>query len=232
MIKKLLGIQDLDAKILRLKGKLAAGPERLGKEEDELELHRKRHHDAAHRAKEAMRTAERKNNELEAVDQKMKDLYGKLNAARSNKEYEALKHDIAGRKADYEILEEEALQQWEVSEAREEEAGREAQKIKALEADLEEKHAEWDKEAAVLGGELETVEADRRERASEIPMTWMGIYDRVLELRGAPAVVEVIEQYCQGCQMSVTVHDVTRAIRGQEVVQCRACNRILYAETL
>lgn len=232
VIEKLLAVQELDRRILRLEEKRKAGPEALAEEEGELGAHRKKLDEATHRAKEAMRTAERKNAELDAVDKKMKDLNLKLNTARSNKEYEALKHEIAGFKADYEILEEEALQQWEVSEAREEEAEREKEKIRGLEEDLAAKRREWEEAEKEIDGQLDALKEQRARGASEVPATWMQIYDRVLDLRGAPAVVEVSEQYCQGCQMSITVHDVTRAITGREIVQCKACSRILYAETL
>jgi predicted nucleic acid-binding Zn-ribbon protein len=152
--------------------------------------------------------------------------------ARSNKEYDALKIEIAGLKADFEILEEEALQQWSIGEQREEEAAAEAEKIAALEAKIQERRAEWEADATGLQAELSELDAERAARAREVPESWMRIYDRVIENRGAPAIVEVVDRYCQGCQMQITIHDVTRALSGTEVVTCRACNRILYAETL
>ena len=80
--------------------------------------------------------------------------------------------------------------------------------------------------------ELGELGSTREGRCRGLSPSWLGTYDRVLGNRGVPAVVQVVEQYCQGCQMHITIHDVTRAWKGAEVVQCRSCGRILYAATL
>jgi predicted nucleic acid-binding Zn-ribbon protein len=232
VVEKLLSVQELDVKRLKLKERLRAGPERLLAEEEELDRHRKRYEEAARRAKEAMRVAERKNGEVDAVDKKIQDLYLKLNTARSNKEYEALKTEIAGHRADQEILEEEALQQWSVGEDREGEAAREKEQVEALEVAIATEKEEWEAEARGLEESLGALEEDRSERLKGVPSTWLMVYEKVLDRFGAPALVPIVDQYCQGCQINVSIHDVTRAWKGEEVVLCHSCNRILYAETL
>jgi predicted nucleic acid-binding Zn-ribbon protein len=231
-VEKLLRVQEVDTRILAIRARLEKGPREIQGEDQILDAHRKRHDELTRQAKEAMRAGERKNGELETLDEKRKQLTGKLMTARSNKEYDALKLEIAGISADFELLEEEALQQWSIGEERESEAEEEAGKIAELERQGEVRKKEWEVRAAELAGELEGLEADRAERAKLVPESWLRMYERVLEHSGAPAIVEVVERYCQGCQMQITVHDVTRALAGNEVVTCRACNRILYAETL
>ncbi len=232
VIEKLLAVQELDTRILAIRKKLEEGPRRLSTEERELEEHRERLRQSSRKAKEATLAAERKNRELEALDQKMKDLGLKQYAARSNKEYEAIKHEIAGLKADFELLEDEALAHWSVGEEREREARVEQDRVQALEADLARKRAEWEEEARVFREELAALEKEREVHSRDVPLKWMTVYERVVESRGTPAVVPVVDQYCQGCQMSVTIHDVTRAWKGAEIVQCRSCSRILYADTV
>lgn len=232
VVEKLLSVQDLDVSRLKLEARLAAGPELLRADEAELERHRERHRVAARTAKESMRVAERKNADVDAADSKIQDLYTKMNTARSNKEYEAFKTEIAGHKADREILEEEALQQWGVGEERENEAAAEDARVAELEASLEANSREWDEESAGLREELAVLMKDREEQLRGLPPTWLMVYERVLERCGAPALVPVVEQYCQGCQMNISIHDVTRAWKGDMVVTCHSCTRILYAETL
>ena len=230
--KKLLALQEVDERILIIKKRLAAGPDALAADEAELETHRKKHDEAARRAKEAMRAAERKNSEVDAVDEKIRNLGAKQMGARTNKEYEAFKHEIATLKADREILEEEALQQWGVGEAREEEAAREKLEVSAQEAAIEEKRREVEEECGELERDLAVLMAQRKERTAGISPSWLTIYDRILESHGCPVLAPVVDLYCQGCQMNVSIHDVTRAWKGAEVVRCRSCSRILYAETL
>lgn len=232
VIEKLLKVQEVDAQAAELRVRLAAGPRRIEEKKIELSHHEAVFREAETRMKEAQRIAERKNGEVDAIDRKIRDLYAKLNTARSNKEYEALKTEIAGQKADREILEEEALLQWGVEEDRKRQAGTERRKAEALGAELEEVEREWEREKEVLDGELAELEALRAGRLEGIPPTWMDRYDRLLASIGIPVLVPVVEQYCQGCQMNVSIHDVTRAWKASEVVQCRSCSRILYAETL
>jgi len=232
VIDRLLAVQELDEQILRIKAELADGPRRLEEENGELSVHVARHDELSTKAKEAMRAGERKNGDLEEIDRKIKDLNGKQMTARSNKEYEALKMEIAGHKADYGILEEEALQQWSVGEEREKEAVAKQAVIDRLEAEYAERRTEWEAEAKGQEAELERLAETRNERAKDIAPTWIETYEKVLHKDGCPALVEIIDRYCQGCQRHVTVHDVTRAIKGTEVVQCKACSRLLYALTL
>lgn len=232
VIQKLLLVQDLDVEILVLKEKLAEGPRRIAADEEELKGHRDRFEDAARRAKEALRLAERKNSEVDEMDRKINDLSLKQNTSRTNKEYEAFKTEIAGLKADREIFEEEALQQWSVGDEREKESETELLKVTSLEDDLATSRAGWEAELRELESELGELSSTREGRCRGLSPSWLATYDRVLGNRGVPAVVQVVEQYCQGCQMHVTIHDVTRAWKGAEVVQCRSCGRILYAATL
>jgi predicted nucleic acid-binding Zn-ribbon protein len=232
VIEKLLGVQEVDETILAIKSKLAEGPRRIRAAEAELERHRTVWTEASRRAKEAMRVADRKNSEVEAVDERIRDLSLKQNTARSNKEYEAFKLEIAGLKADREILEEEALQQWEVGEDREAEAAREEAKVASLTEELAEQRAEWEEEAGAHQARLAELEESRRERSRGLPPTWIDTYERLLVSQGTPVLVPIVEQYCQGCQMNLSIHDVTRAWKGAEIVRCRSCSRILYAETL
>jgi predicted nucleic acid-binding Zn-ribbon protein len=232
VIEQLLSVQKLDVEILAVKRLLAAGPAELKRQEDRLEQHRESLAVGTRTAKEAMRVADRKNGEVEAVDDKIKDLGAKLNAARTNKEYEALKTEIAGHNADREILEEEALQQWAVGEERESEAVQEEGKVAALEQELEESRRIFEKEAVALNAKLAEFDEIRKGRITGLPPMWLSSYERLLETQGTPVLAAVVDQYCQGCQMNMSIHDVTRAWKAAEVVKCRSCNRILYAETL
>jgi len=232
VIEQLLAVQELDEQILRIQAELTEGPRRLEEENGELLGHRERHDGLARQAKEAMRAGERKNGDLEGIDRKMKDLNGKLMTARTNKEYEALKMEIAGLKADFEILEEEALQQWSVGEEREKEAAGEEEIIHRIQAEYADRKTEWEARATGLESELSELAGVRKERSLHLSPSWIETYDKVLAKTGCPALVEIVDRYCQGCQRHVTIHDVTRAIKGAEVVQCKACSRILYALTL
>ena len=68
VVEKLLSLQELDGKILRIKAELIEGPRRLEEDDGELSGHQKRYEELSHQSKEAMRAGERKNFDLEGID--------------------------------------------------------------------------------------------------------------------------------------------------------------------
>ncbi len=96
---------------------------------------------------------------------------------------------------------------------REEESGREI-------AQIQEDISKIDDEAAAVG-------AKRREIASHVPRDILSKYERVLAKEKRNPVVEVKNRICQGCYMQVTFHEINLIWRGDDLVLCRNCNRIL-----
>jgi hypothetical protein len=232
VMQKLLSLQDVDRRKRAVEAKIRAGDLRCHEIRDRLAHYQKRLEESTRRAKEAELVEKRKFGEVDEVDRKIRDQSTKQNTARTNKEYEAFKMEIAGMKANRDLLEEEALQQAAAKEQREREAKAEKQKVDALAAELSEADGRWKVEQEGLHTELAQLTAERDQKRQGIPPTWLDRYERLLASIGLPAIVPVVEQYCQGCQMELSIHDVTRAFKAAEVVSCKSCNRMLYAETL
>lgn len=71
------------------------------------------------------------------------------------------------------------------------------------------------------------IAASRREVASQVPRDILRKYERVLAKEKRHPVVEVKNGTCQGCYMKVTLQDINLIWRGDDLVLCRNCNRIL-----
>ncbi|MDP6539558.1 MAG: C4-type zinc ribbon domain-containing protein [Planctomycetota bacterium] len=71
--------------------------------------------------------------------------------------------------------------------------------------------------------------AKRRERMSDTlsPET-LSLYDRLIDARDGEAMAALEGNICQACYMEVMPNLVVRLARGQGVVQCPSCDRILY----
>jgi predicted nucleic acid-binding Zn-ribbon protein len=71
--------------------------------------------------------------------------------------------------------------------------------------------------------------AERDGIAQGIGKTALGAYERMRETRLKPnAVVPVISGVCQGCYMVVTKSVIVELKRGDELVLCEHCGRILF----
>ena len=92
-------------------------------------------------------------------------------------------------------------------------------------------------EAKEVEGRLGQKQAIRDLLAKEVDPEVLSVYDRVREARkgvGITAVEADAEgsHFCSSCQINITLQDISVAMGGERVVQCKSCNRILYVETL
>lgn len=76
----------------------------------------------------------------------------------------------------------------------------------------------------VAGSELVAVEAERDGVWSEVPAAYQHAYRRV---RARPAVAQVVGNACGACHVSVTSSQAQQLRRGDQIVQCENCARLL-----
>ncbi len=93
-----------------------------------------------------------------------------------------------------------------------------------VDADL----VQWKKDEADYQVELKQHIAERTEFSKQVAPGPLSIYERVLKVREGKAMVTADGRICGGCQMSLTPNDFTRLHRGDELVACRNCERLLY----
>ncbi len=72
--------------------------------------------------------------------------------------------------------------------------------------------------------ELGEVEAERDADWAQVPAAYQQAYRRV---RAHPAVAEMIGQACAGCRVAVTSSQIQQLRRGDQIVPCDNCGRIL-----
>ena len=133
---------------------------------------------------------------------------GKLNAANSNKEYQALKEQIAADEMANSVLSDEILEMFDKIE--EHEANVQAVKEKAsLERDL-----------ADFQQRLETAE-------KVLPIDFKAEYDRVVRSKGSDALAPLEGETCGSCNVSVTLQMVNEVLLAKPVF-CKSCGCLLY----
>jgi predicted nucleic acid-binding Zn-ribbon protein len=62
---------------------------------------------------------------------------------------------------------------------------------------------------------------------SRVPREPLALYDRIRR-RKPQAMVEVIDGTCQGCHLQIPPQIYNEAQRGERVLQCPNCTRIIY----
>jgi predicted nucleic acid-binding Zn-ribbon protein len=85
------------------------------------------------------------------------------------------------------------------------------------------------KDVEELGSRLIFLEAERAEISKRIPEKDLAAYTALRRQKGGQAVALLENGVCQGCRVALPTSVVQRVRRGDEIVYCGSCQRILYA---
>jgi predicted nucleic acid-binding Zn-ribbon protein len=210
-----------------LRDQLAAGPRQMAVRSKQLEAAEAKKAAAQDDVKKAKLAADQKQLQLKTAEAKALDLEGKLNACKTNREYQTLKDQISADRMAMKVLEDEILECLERIDALKPTVPAADTEVEAAKKLLAEAKARMDAEAGRLNaevarvrGELETVE---RELADDVREK----YDRVVKHKGVDGMAAVDGESCGGCFQQITGNMVSELMMGR-VVMCRSCGRLLY----
>lgn len=224
----LIGLQEKDIALDKVRHAADAIPQKI---EQQKQLIAQLKTDAEDRKKTLLQLQmKRKEKELE-LDSKenlIKKHTGELNAVKSNDSYRALLIEIESAKQDKSALESEIL---EIMES----VDKESATLKSGEADQKKREAEMQAVITSLEAEMNAVKAqveaqlrERNEYAAQVPADALRNYEYVRESRQGVAIVPIEGESCGGCHMVLRPQVINEVIKGQEVVLCDSCSRILF----
>ena len=206
---------------------LAAGPRAVATRTRQVQAAEAKRATAADDVKKAKLAADQKQLQLKSAEAKIADLEGKLNACKTNREYQTLNDQIAADRMATRVLEDEILEALERIDALKPavpaaEADIEAARKLLAEADAKVKAETGRLEAEVsrIKGELQVAEKDLAEDVREK-------YDRVVKQKGADGMAPVDGQTCGGCYQQLTGNMLSDVLLGR-IITCRSCGRLLY----
>jgi predicted nucleic acid-binding Zn-ribbon protein len=178
-------------------------------------------------AKALRMAADQQQLQLKSGEDKVKELRRKLNAASSNREYQALLEQVAADEMTNSVLTDEILEALEKIDAfhkniAEAEAALAAARQKAAEV-----RGEVAKQEPLLTADIARLEAELQQTEATLPVEIRELYRRVVRQRGEDALAVVENQCCGGCNQQVPLNVCNQIIMGQPVF-CRTCGRLLY----
>jgi predicted nucleic acid-binding Zn-ribbon protein len=151
-----------------------------------------------------------------------------LTAVKTNKEYQALQHEIATAQDGIRGHEDRILERMEEAETL-------AQELKAAEAELARQQAAiaadrktLDAESADLHGRATAAEATRSGIAAQISPQTLRLFDHVSKQRKGLAVAEARDGICTVCHVRMRPQVFNEVRRNEALIQCDSCLRILY----
>lgn len=164
--------------------------------------------------------------EIAIKNELMQKSRNKLQGARNEKESKAAQREIDTIRKLIQDCEQEALEVMEVVEQYHKAISVHAAEFAELERHLRDRERIAEEQMAEVGRRLEELEARRGELADRVPAPMLRRYERI-QKRLSLAVAEVQGGFCKGCNMELLPQAFIELQRGEELVQCSNCNRIL-----
>jgi predicted nucleic acid-binding Zn-ribbon protein len=228
-LKQLIALQNADTCIRRLKAELDAVPERraeIDKEFDQRAFEFKTAESQRDAARERRATLEA---ELAETRLKAEHSDRALMASTNEKEYTAAIREADAARKHASQLETQILEQMEAVEGSEKRMTELEPEVAKLRAERDERVAAFDHQVEREGQELEDCRRERERLLAELPKPMGVMYVSISKrIRNGVAVAEAKNGACTACFMSLRPQVMSIVRRGDEIVTCDNCNRILY----
>lgn len=229
-LKALVALQEIDVRIHDLEKDRQQIPARM-KEIDQL-LEEKRHElsEEKNQLDEVELARRMLESDLKAEKEKIKKWEVRLNEIKSNRDYQALSREIeAARKANLGI-EDEILRKMQDIEELKTSVSQKEEDLAEYEKTLRSERSELKKKLDSLNADIAKEESTRGQSLDQIDRRWLAQYDRIRKRRDGVAVVPVLDEHCQGCYMGIPPQQYNTVLKGEQIVTCPFCHRILYYE--
>lgn len=228
LMQQLLRLQEYDRRLSQIRRDLAELPAR----QERVRARLRDREEAFRRAEAAWKdealAVKRIEGEIDAARATLLRQQQQQFEVKSNEAYRALLHEMETLRAKIRQLEDEALERMERAEQYQ-------QALATTRRDLDEEARRVTRECEELEarGSALMAEADRLEReravaAAAVEPEWLSRYERIRRHVGDLAIVPIDHSTCAGCHMRLppqTIHDVRR---GDQIVTCAFCGRMLY----
>jgi predicted nucleic acid-binding Zn-ribbon protein len=165
--------------------------------------------------------------EAETFQAEVGKLERQLLDVKTNQEYTAMRHQIEGVKQKRSDVETKILENYEREEALAAAAKSGEKRVAEEEARLKQGEAELEREGTALDQTLSALTQDRDSVRPRVPASVLSRYDRLSGARDGVAVAEVRKSACAACFRQLTPRDMQEIRRGEAILNCEACGRIL-----
>lgn len=210
-----------------LRGRQELGPRKIRVAENGVAQREKELAEAQAELKRLRVVADQKQLNLKTGENKVKDLKAKLNAAQSNREYQALKDQIAADEMANSVVADEVLETLELIDKAQADVGEVEKNVAAAKRKVEEVRAEAVAAQPLIQADIDRLEGELAETESQLPPDTADLYRRLVRLKGEDGLAPIENQICGGCCTQVPLNVYSQVLLGTPIF-CKTCGRLLY----
>ena len=228
-LQKLIALQNLDTTIRKLEKDQKATPERRAEIEKEFDQRAFEIRVLENRRDEAKHTRARLENEVMEQRGRVERAERNLMSSKKPDEYTAAIREADAARKQISALETQILEQMEQLEKAETSLNERADEIVTMNSDRETKLKAFDEETVTIGERLVAARKEREEVFASLPKPMSALYSRIgARIRDGVAVAEARNRSCSACFMSLRPQVMAEVRRGEDIITCDNCGRILY----
>lgn len=228
-LQQLIDLQKAQTKIRTLEADIEAIPQRRADIEKEFgqrafevnELEKKRDD-----ARNIRATLEK---EISETQSHLERAEKNLMSAKNETQYTAAIREADTARKHISTLETQLLEKMEIIEKAESELKEHEPEVEKIRKEMEENLKAFEEKIANEKSELETTKKLREEIYGKMPKNLSETFNRIAtRIRDGIAVAEVRKGSCSACFMALRPQMFAEIRRGDEIITCENCNRILY----
>jgi predicted nucleic acid-binding Zn-ribbon protein len=227
-LEKLLVLQDRDRKLRQLLQETLDIPARKLLIESRLKANRDAFELAQENLKKNIASTKNMELEIESVKDTVKKYRHQQGQIKNNDQYRALEREIREQMGRIRELEEREIVLMEELETLKATAAEREAALKHDESSVQVDIKALDERLANIQSEVDEARKNRQGLTEGIDESWLSRYTRIFNNKGDYALVAVENGTCGGCHMKVPPQLVQDAKRGDTMVSCSYCGRLLY----
>ena len=225
---RLVRLQEIMNAVEGLQDRIAAIPAEVARLEKELIAAQKKVEAETARVQELSKDRRRLEMELMGVETKITKYQSQLLDVKTNKEYQAMLHEIETCKSERAALDEKILVEMEESEKRHAAVRALGETLERRRRETADGKARLDAETRDLQGRIEALETERRQVSGTIAPSFLEPFLKVARQRKGRALVAVRDERCGGCHVRVMPKLIQQVRRATGLIACDSCKRFLY----
>ena len=228
-LQRLIDLQRLESTIADAKARIATHPQRLAEADAQLAAASNLLESAKNRLKDNQEARRALDKDIALYQGRLSKFRDQQSAVKTNKEYQALGHEIETAQKDLGAVEEKVIE-------RMVEADGIAADVKQAESVFAARRKEIEAQKKQMGDELAAVEASLKAATDERATLLKGIDQRLLSTfeqvarvrKGIAVTTATRDGLCSVCHVRLRPQVFQQIRQNDSIVQCDSCQRILY----
>ena len=224
----LINLQEIDSKMLNLENRIHQIPEEIFDLDQTLDNERKSVEELNSLVNEGNKQRVLLEGDVESFKDKLSKYKTQLMEVKTNKEYQAMLHEIENTNQEIRTIEDQTLEQMVKTEESEQQLEEAKQKLATQESLLSKKRDELESSGLKIQGNIDQFKDERDQLEKQIQGEILQQYKKIALARNQIALAEAKDQSCQACHVRLRPQLFNEIKTNQKIITCESCNRILY----